>query len=235
MYRSVDGGCLSSYDLDIQEKAKSSHKQTVLLVASDHVASVGLRTLLQDIGCVRVVAEVVHGTFAIRAAAIHQPECVIVAIDNLTAHCNNLITELHTASDQSRLLVFTDSLDQELQLELSQIPIAGYIDWRHATRDIIQKTLELTQAGLCVISAEAADALVAGLGTTCYAQRSGVFLKDSQRQVMVGLALGLSQGKIAYRERIGLRTEQRIEQELARMLETDKRPGLIRRAQELGF
>jgi len=200
----VSAGRRNVEDCGTQE-TRLARRKTVLLVRSGHVVgAAGLYSILMDMWDVRIVATVVKAEQAIEAACMYRPSHVLVGANEIDDVCHGWLVELKRVRPETKLIVCTDVLEQEMQLRLGRIPIDGYLAWRHVSADNLRRGMELAEEGIRFSSGTAVDELLAARTEVVAVALTGI-----ERIIIGGFDAALNESQIAAVESVGPRTVRR--------------------------
>ncbi len=211
---------------------------TVMLVSSDHLNWVGLRATLRDQPGVTVVGNLRHADRAVSEARCHHPTVLFVAADLPGLSIVALVRALREASPSSKIIVIGEekTLRHDMLMALGGLRTVAYVLWEDLVDDALLLCLDIVlKTNLVVGSAAVAEEVVAPVERRRRPRDSGLVLDDQQRAVLNRLADGLKEREIAEVERLGLRTVQRIINDLKHKFEVPTTFALVMKVVRLGF
>jgi len=208
----------------------------IMLAKSPNLGWEGLRSILREWPGIDVIGEVTRAEEALRTARRHHPDGILTAGDLEGTSIVTLAEQLREVSPDSRIIVFTDELDHELQLALEATNVYGVLPWKGVTPKVIYWCLgTVLEAGQRVAS----PAVVEELAALSEQHGSGgvqtVGLSDEEETVLTGLVADLSESEIAEQEPMSRATIGRIVARLKRKLGVRTLVALGARARDRGF
>ena len=208
----------------------------ILLARSPNLGWEGLRSILREWPGIDVIAEVTRAGEAVRIAHRHHPDGILTAVDLAGTSVVTLAEQLREVSPDSRIIVFADEPDDDLQAALGATNVYGVLLWKGVTPKVIYWCLgTVLEAGQRVASPAVVEELVApseqrGSGGV---QTTG--LSDEEQTVLTGLVADLSESEIAEQEPMSRATIGRIVARLKRKLGVRTLVALGARARDRGF
>lgn len=196
-----------------------------------------VRRALRDLN-VTLLDEVHSIEDAIAQVTRRQPDLLLTACrldSESTAATVAEVRRVH--APQSRVVVFTDELDDITVPAFAQIGLNGYLAWQDVSRsDTFQCTLQLALTGEVVVGsmtvAQRYDAALRGLVDTVHPDLE---LSDFQRRLLLHRAQGRTYAAIADLEGVSLRQVQRVGRVLCEKLGASDQFTLGMRAALLGI
>jgi DNA-binding NarL/FixJ family response regulator len=173
---------------------------------------------------------------AVRTARRHRPKGILTAVELEGTSIVTLAEQLREVSPNSRIIVFTDELDGDLQAALKASNVYGALLWKGVTPKGIYWCLgAVLEAGQRVASPAVVEELVAPSEQRGSGGVQTMGLSDDEQTVLTGLVADLSESEIAEQEPMSRATIGRIVARLKRKLGVRTLVALGARAREQGF
>jgi DNA-binding NarL/FixJ family response regulator len=173
-----------------------------VLVAEDHaVVRSGLLQLLGDVENVEVLGAATGGEEAVRLAAEHSPDVVLMDLEMPGLDGIQATRQIRAADSDVNVVVLTAFSDRRRILDAIDAGAVGYL-LKDAEPDELVRGLEAAARGESPLAPEAAQALVAARAE----QQSVPELTPREREVLALLADGLPNKLIARRLEISEKT-----------------------------
>jgi DNA-binding NarL/FixJ family response regulator len=208
-----------------------------ILVADDHsVVREGIRHVLERIPSCQVVGEAASGDEVLPLAERHEPDIVILDISMPGPSGLALTTQLKQRQPGVGILILTMHDNPEYVLEAVRSGADGYLLKDTAAADLPAAIRALT-AGESYFSPPVASKLSAALkGELAQEQRAAALnaLTAREREVLHGIATGLTNQAIADQLGISRRTVETHRESLMRKLRIRHVAGLTKFALETG-
>jgi DNA-binding NarL/FixJ family response regulator len=206
---------------------------TLLLLTSPDIRWEGLQRLVEREPLVHIVGDVAPHEILIAMARL-QPDGVLIGAE---LGVDTVLSSARIIRDHrpgTRLLVFGDQADYELEMELARLGASSYLLWENVNIVSLSWTLgAVLEAGLHVVSPRAVEE-IAFHERRAYPREEGLVFSDRERVVLAGLAAGLSERRIAEGQQLGPRTVERTVARLIEKLQARDLHELRRRAHDLG-
>lgn len=206
-------------------------KKLRVLLADDHtLVRAGLRSLLQQMDNVEVVAEAQDGRQALAAAAEHRPD--VVLMDVSMSGMNGLEATLQLKRDRPevRVIILSMHATEEYVLQALRAGAAGYLLKDSAPLELAL-ALQAVARGESYLSPPVSRQVVES-----YVQRTGgeaqplAALTPRQREILQLIAEGNSTKEIAGRLALSVKTVETHRSQLMERLNIRDVPGLVRYA-----
>jgi DNA-binding NarL/FixJ family response regulator len=173
-----------------------------VLVAEDHaVVRSGLLQLLGDVENVEVLGAATGGEEAVRLAAEHHPDVVLMDLEMPGLDGIQATRQIRAADSDVNVVVLTAFSDRRRILDAIDAGAVGYL-LKDAEPDELVRGLEAAARGESPLAPQAAQALVAARAE----QQSVPELTPREREVLALLADGLPNKLIARRLEISEKT-----------------------------
>jgi DNA-binding NarL/FixJ family response regulator len=173
-----------------------------VLVAEDHaVVRSGLLQLLGDVENVEVLGAATGGEEAVRLAAEHRPDVVLMDLEMPGLDGIQATRQIRAADSDVNVVVLTAFSDRRRILDAIDAGAVGYL-LKDAEPDELVRGLEAAARGESPLAPQAAQALVAARAE----QQSVPELTPREREVLALLADGLPNKLIARRLEISEKT-----------------------------
>lgn len=200
-----------------------------------HVMWEGIQAMVGRVPGVEIVGATTDPEEAFHHVADVQPDGVLLGVDGGGLETVELVRRMWEASPESRVVVFGEQPDYELEAQLAG-SAWGYVLWEDISQDAVTCTLASTlAAGLRVLSRRAVEEIILPPERCHHPRREALLLSDEERAVMHGVARDLSARQIAGEIGIGKRTVERHIARLCRRFGVRTKGELAQRARELGF
>jgi DNA-binding NarL/FixJ family response regulator len=213
-----------------ERSAAPAQKRTRVLLADDHpVIRRGIAACLSSHPNLEVVGEASDGKETLRKAKELSPDIILMDID--MPHTNGLaVTEtLRKELPQIKVLILSMSSSGTFVPRILQSGARGYIPKDAPTEELV-KAIETVQRGETFFGEEVAQIALKQLmgGNTPGANNRD--LSPRERDVLIGIAKGLSNKEIASQLNIGTRTVETHRDNLMRKLDIRSVGGLTKYA-----
>lgn len=209
-----------------------------VLVADDHtVVREGIRHILTRAPGFAVVGEAANGTEAVRQAEAVHPDVAVLDVSMPGATGLQAAAELRHRSPETRVLILSMYDNAEYVLEAVRAGAHGYILKDSAATDL-RAAVEAVNAGESFFSPAIAKRLSqAQRGQLDRESRSGLLaqLTPRERDVLTGIARGLTNKETAGELGISHRTVETHRESLMRKLRIHTVAGLTKFALEMGL
>jgi DNA-binding NarL/FixJ family response regulator len=182
----------------------------ILLIRSGHFGWVGLRSVLEALPHTRVVGEAVGLVAATEIVRENRPDAIFTAVETEGSLAVALVSQLHAASPESRVIAIDEGLGRDTLLAVGQTGADGFLAWDGMNPRVIELSLAaVLEAGLRVCSPAVAGELV-GSEQRGRAHFSEPELSDHERAVLTRLAAGSTEKEIAAQESMSPTTVARV-------------------------
>jgi len=144
-------------------KAAVAQQIIGILVVEDHeIVRIGLRHLIDKQPHMKIVGEATNTPDALAIASREQPEIIILDLYLGNENGADIIPELLSVSEESRIIVLTSVQDEEALRRASRLGAMGVIA-KDAPSDMLIKAIERVNAGELWLNRRLTAALVAEL------------------------------------------------------------------------
>jgi DNA-binding NarL/FixJ family response regulator len=211
-------------------------KPTRVLIADDHnLVRAGIRSLLQNMEGIEVVAEAGDGHDALRLIKMHRPD--VVLIDIAMPGLNGLEATARVAKESPgvRMIILSMHSNEEYVLQALRAGAAGYLVKGADTAEL-EIAIKAVTRGEKYLSPGVSKHVV-----TTYVQRVGSenspleLLTPRQREILQLVVEGHSTKKIASMLNISVKTVETHRMQLMERLDIHDIPGLVRYAIRVGI
>jgi DNA-binding NarL/FixJ family response regulator len=209
-----------------------------IVLADDHtLVRAGLRSLLEDLPDVQVVAECSDGREAVAAVAQHEPD--IAVLDIGMPGLNGLDAGAQIARDHpaTRVVLMSMYSNERYVAQALQVGVAGYVLKNAAVEELpllIRSVMRGETYLSPAISKHMVDALRARLSGSAEAQPVDP-LTPRQREILQLLAEGKNTKEIAFTLGLSAKTVETHRAQIMDRLEIHDVPGLVRYAIRIGL
>jgi DNA-binding NarL/FixJ family response regulator len=211
-------------------------KKLRIVLADDHkLFRAGIRSLLQTLGDVEIVAEASDGRDALRLIAAHRPD--VVLMDIMMPNLNGLDAALRSrrAFPGTRVVILSMSADEESVLKTLRAGAVGYVV-KTADPAELELAIRAAARGERFLSSAVSQHVVAACLRRVDRERSSLErLTLRQREVLQLIAEGHTTKAIAAKLEISVKTAEAYRGELMNTLELHDIASLTRYAIRTGL
>ena len=206
-----------------------------ILLADDHaLVRAGMRSLLQDLGDIEVVAEASDGAEALAAAERARPDVVLMDIAMKGMNGLEAAARLRERQPQAKIIILSMHTSEEYVLLALRAGAAAYLIKDSATSEL-ELALKCVMRGDTYLSPAISRQVVDG-----YVQRVGVGigpdpLTPRQRDVLKRIAEGRSTKEIAFDLNLSVKTVETHRAQIMDRLGIRDVAGLVRYAMRAGL
>ena len=144
-------------------KAAVAHQTIGILIVDDHeVVRIGLRYLIEKQHHMKIVGEATNTSDALAIATREQPEIIILDLCLGTENAADIIPQLRSIAEETRVIVLTGVQDDETLRRASRLGAMGVIA-KDAPADMLIKAIDRVHAGELWLNRRLTAALVAEL------------------------------------------------------------------------
>jgi DNA-binding NarL/FixJ family response regulator len=196
--RAFPHGLLPARPITPEGAARSLRRVGVSVIVADPqpVVRRGLESLLEQVAGISVVAEAATARDALRLAALHRPDVMVVDTKMPGTGGSNLIAEARQCAPGMAVLVFTAADDDESVLAAVRVGACGYL-LKSASGDGIVRAIRGLAAGEAVFGPEIAGRLTDLMAHRPPAERAFPELTGREWEVLNLLAAGARNAVIA--------------------------------------
>jgi DNA-binding NarL/FixJ family response regulator len=207
------------------------------LLADDHsLVRAGLRSLLEEMAGVEVVAEAADGHEALRLIGELTPD--VAFLDISMPGLNGLEVAARAAHEhlRTRVIILSMHIDDEYVRRALVTGAAGYL-LKNSDRSELEMALRAVARGESWLAPEVSSRIVAAYARGEESAGPGPFelLTRRQREVLQLIAEGLSTKEIAHRLELSVKTIETHRAELMERLDIRGVAGLVRYAIRVGI
>jgi two-component system response regulator NreC len=210
---------------------------TTILLADDHkILRQGLRKLLEEEPGFQVVADTGDGLEAVRLAEIHEPD--VLVLDIMMPGLNGLdaIRSIRQRSSRTRIIILSMHGNESYVVEALRLGASGYVLKESSSSELIQAVHAVMDGHRYLTSSLAERAI------DTYIEKAGQTFTDSydllterEREVLHLAAEGHSNGEIAERLVIGVRTVETHRANVLHKLGLKNQSDIVRYALQRGL
>jgi DNA-binding NarL/FixJ family response regulator len=207
-----------------------------VVLVDDHVlVRAGIRSLLEDLHDVSVVAEAGDGLTALAAIARERPDVVVADVAMPGLNGIELVERLAAEQPRVRVLLVSAHASEEYVLRAVRAGGAGYV-LKDASPAELERAIRAVAAGDKYLSPAMSRHVVdAYLERVTDARPAGVRLSPRQRQVLQMIAEGRSTKEIAAALQLSIKTVETHRAQLMDRLDIHDVAGLVRYALRTGL
>lgn len=204
-----------------------------ILLADDHdLVRAGIRSLVQGVEGMEVVAEAGDGREALRLVRIHQPDVVLMDIAMPGLNGLDATARIVKVSPQPVVIILSMHATREYVLEALQAGASGYV-LKNAAVDELETAIRTVARGGKYLTPSVSGQLIAGV--TGASESAAAALTQRQREVLQLVAEGRSTREIAELLHVSVKTVETHRAQLMDRLEIYDVAGLVRYAIRTGL
>ena len=207
-----------------------------ILLADDHaLVRAGIRSLLQEMAGIEVVAEAGDGLEAVRLTALHQPDLVLMDVAMKNANGLEATLEIRRQFPAVKVLILSMYTNEEYVVQALRAGASGYMVKDSAPLEL-ELAINAIKAGDTYLSPPVSRQVVES-----YMQRVGGEvtpaepLTPRQREVLQFIAEGKSTKEVAYQLKLSVKTVETHRAQIMQRLNVRDIPGLVRYAIKAGL
>lgn len=207
-----------------------------ILLADDHaLVRAGIRSLLQEMAGIEVVAEAGDGLEAVRLTALHQPDLVLMDVAMKNANGLEATLEIRRQFPAVKVLILSMYTNEEYVVQALRAGASGYMVKDSAPLEL-ELAINAIKAGDTYLSPPVSRQVVES-----YMQRVGGEvtpaepLTPRQREVLQFIAEGKSTKEVAYQLKLSVKTVETHRAQIMQRLNVHDIPGLVRYAIKAGL
>lgn len=170
----------------------------VILVDDHEVVRLGLLTLLEDLGWVKVVAEAGSAAEAIAATEVHRPDVVVMDIRMPGGSGIEACEIITTRYPEIKVIMLTSHTDDDLIFRALQAGASGYVLKQVGNRSLID-ALDAVRQGKALLDPEVTRRVIDRMRENEREREAAVFrdLSDREMEVLAQVVEGKSNAEIA--------------------------------------
>lgn len=207
-----------------------------ILLADDHaLVRAGIRSLLQEMAGIEVVAEAGDGLEAVRLTALHQPDLVLMDVAMKNANGLEATLEIRRQFPAVKVLILSMYTNEEYVVQALRAGASGYMVKDSAPLEL-ELAINAIKAGDTYLSPPVSRQVVES-----YMQRVGGEVTSAepltprQREVLQFIAEGKSTKEVAYQLKLSVKTVETHRRQIMERLNVHDIPGLVRYAIKAGL
>ena len=206
-----------------------------VLIADDHtLVRAGLKSVLEKLPGIVVVAEASDGGEVLGLVAQHHPQVVLmdIAMPNLNGlDATKHLTELHP---NVRVVMLSIYADEEHVYHALRVGASGYL-LKGASIEELDLAIRSVARGETFLSPQVSRPVIDEYVRRTHASRPGEFLSTRQRQVLQLIAEGKNMKQVGLELGIGVKTAETHRAQLMDRLNIHDVAGLVRYAIKMGL
>ena len=207
-----------------------------ILLADDHaLVRAGIRSLLQEMAGIEVVAEAGDGLETVRLTALHQPDLVLMDVAMKNANGLEATLEIRRQFPAVKVLILSMYTNEEYVVQALRAGASGYMVKDSAPLEL-ELAINAIKAGDTYLSPPVSRQVVES-----YMQRVGGEVTSAepltprQREVLQFIAEGKSTKEVAYQLKLSVKTVETHRRQIMERLNVHDIPGLVRYAIKAGL
>ena len=207
----------------------------VLVVDNHPIVRAGVIDLLRTHNCLKVIGEATNGKEALVKARELQPDVALVDINLPKLNGLQLIKSLRDKQPGIKVLVLSMQEPELLADQIIQSGALGFVNKRAASTELVT-ALETVAGGGTFFGSHFTEIMMRSFSREAQSQR--LPLSQREREVLTGIAEGLTNREVAARLHIGVRTVDTHRERIVRKLNirsTQSAAGLTRFAIQHGL
>ena len=211
-------------------------KSIRVILADDHdLVRAGIRSLLENLAGIEIVAEAGNGREALRLSETHHPD--VVLMDIMMPELNGLDATARLAAmlPDTRTIILSMNASEEYVLQALRAGAVGYL-LKNISPSELEQAIRAVARGETYLSPAVSKHVIAG-----YLQRTGGGVLSSlerlsprQREILQLIAEGHTTKEIALKLNIGVKTVEMHRTQLMEALDIHDIAGLVRYAIRMG-
>lgn len=226
---------MSEQDVNDPASGWRTARAATLLVRGGNVESVGLEAMLRQVRCVHL-EDVRDFEWVLSARPGTTQADIVILAGAQGASVVEAARWVRRLMQGCKIVVVDHEPDPDVLLTLARVPIVAYLVWRDVTQSVLDSTLSaVVEAGVIVVSAQAAAHALAWAGDEWSRHRRPAGLTERQIAVLRHLAEGMLEDEIARIEGLSLRAVERAIRDSKDELDAPTMFVLGQRAHALGI
>lgn len=204
-----------------------------ILLAEDHtLVRAGIRSLLDRIGGMEVVAEASDGQEAVRLARKHQPQLVVMDIAMAGLNGLEATRRIRSETPDAKILILSMHANEQYVQQALQAGASGYL-LKDAATEELELAIQAALKGQTYLSPRISRRLVEDYLSRGEGNPADQ-LTPRQREILQLIAEGRSTRAIAERLHVSVKTVETHRAQLMDRLDIHDVPGLVRFAIRTG-
>lgn len=206
-----------------------------ILLADDHdLVRAGIRSLLQDISGVKVLAEAEDGRKALELVKIHQPDVVLMDIAMPGLNGLEATSRIVKESPRTRVIILSMHRSEEHVLGALRSGAAGYL-LKDASTSELETAVRSVAGGESYLSPPISRQVIEDYRQRTQSASPLDMLTPRQREILQLIAEGRSTKEIAGLLEVSVKTVETHRAQLMERLDIHDVPGLVRYAIRTGL
>jgi DNA-binding NarL/FixJ family response regulator len=207
-----------------------------VLLADDHaLVRAGIRSLLEKMALVRVVAEAGNGRQALELAREHRPKVVLMDIAMSEMNGLDATARLTKEMPEVKVVILSMHASEEYVLQALRSGAAGYLLKDAATAELDQAIRTVLQGETYLSPAISRSAIERYLQRVNQGEPPGSELTPRQREILQMIAEGRNTKEIAFTLGLSVKTVETHRTLMMHRLDIHEIAGLVRYAMRIGL
>ncbi len=207
-----------------------------ILLADDHaLVRAGLRSLLEDVSGIDVVAEASDGMEAVRLTGQHQPDLVLMDVAMKNANGLEATAQIRKQYPSVRVLILSMYTNEDYVVQALRAGASGYLVKDSAPMEL-ELAINAVKAGDTYLSPPVSRQVVESYMLRVGSDASPLdALTSRQREILQLIAEGKSTKEMAYMLNVSIKTVETHRAQIMQRLNVRDIPGLVRYAIKAGL
>jgi len=207
-----------------------------ILLADDHgLVRAGIRSLLEDMAGVEVIAEAGDGLEAVRLTAQHQPDLVLMDVAMKNVNGLEATAQIRKQFPSVRVLILSMYTNEDYVVQALRAGASGYLVKDSAPLEL-ELAINAVKAGDTYLSPPVSRQVVENYMLRVGSEASPLdALTSRQREILQLIAEGKSTKEMAYLLNVSVKTIETHRAQIMQRLNVRDIPGLVRYAIKAGL
>jgi DNA-binding NarL/FixJ family response regulator len=207
-----------------------------ILLADDHaLVRAGIRSLLEDMPGVEVVAEAGDGLEAVRLTGQHQPDLVLMDVAMKNVNGLEATAQIRKQFPSARVLILSMYINEDYVVQALRAGASGYLVKDSAPMEL-ELAINAVKAGDTYLSPPVSRQVVENYMLRIGSETSPLdALTSRQREILQLIAEGKSTKEMAFLLNVSIKTVETHRAQIMQRLNVRDIPGLVRYAIKAGL